>query len=788
MSVANRCFLVGGLLVLASCGVGGDGNTPSSPPDPNAVSGVAITAPSTSLIIGRTVALSAQAVNYSGTALTGKTFSWGSSSNGVATVRSDGLVTGVSAGTAVITATAEGKVGSASMTVAAQVPTSLLIVSGNGQSGSVATFVGPKDSGVRVLDATGTGISGITVTFIASNGGSVGAATVVTDASGDALVRWQLGPLPTQQSLKAAAGSLTATLTASAQARLTIAAGNDQSATAGAFVGPRDPNVFLLKLDGSPDAGATVTFTPSGNGVVSAPAVVVSSAGDAPTRWRLGTTPGINTLTARAGDSVVTVTAQGLAPVVATSLLVISGSGQGGSIASFIGPKDPTVRVLDANGAGVPGVTVSFTPLNGGAVSAGTVVTNANGDAIVGWQLGPLPMQQTLRATAGSSTATLSASANAKFVIVAGNNKTALAGGVVSPNPTVALMTLNGNAVVGAGISYTPSGDGTVINRVAFTDANGQSGAQWKLSTTPGANALVVQAGDSILTFNAQGTSAPTRSWSRQVSGTTQNLLGVWGTSASDVWAVGENGTIVHSTDGASWAGVPSGATQALRSIWGSSANAAWGVGDTVPGATLHRVVRYTGSWSTVVAAGSQTTLAGVWGSSASDVWAVGGKSQGGIQTILHFNGSTWSTVAGPSTEYLTGVWGSSATDVWAVGESGTIIHYDGGSWSVALNTGRTLSSVWGSSARDVWAVGGAGALFHSNGTTWSSQSVGSANLNSVFGSSSIDIWAVGDAALHYDGVSWVSVPTGTTAVLSGVWAVNGSAWAVGRGGTILRY
>ena len=52
-------------------------------------------------------------------------------------------------------------------------------------------------------------------------------------------------------------------------------------------------------------------------------------------------------------------------------------------------------------------------------------------------------------------------------------------------------------------------------------------------------------------------------------------------------------------------------------------------------------------------------------------------------------------------------VWGTSGTDVFAVGQGGTILHYDGTTWSemesVAANC---LHGIWGSSSTDVFAVG----------------------------------------------------------------------------------
>ena len=68
----------------------------------------------------------------------------------------------------------------------------------------------------------------------------------------------------------------------------------------------------------------------------------------------------------------------------------------------------------------------------------------------------------------------------------------------------------------------------------------------------------------------------------------------------------------------------------------------------------------------------------------------------------------------------MLGTWGSSANDVWAVGLAGTILHYDGTSWSpVSSPTAETLWSVWGSAPDDVWAAGGNGTLLRWNGEAW---------------------------------------------------------------------
>jgi hypothetical protein len=109
------------------------------------------------------------------------------------------------------------------------------------------------------------------------------------------------------------------------------------------------------------------------------------------------------------------------------------------------------------------------------------------------------------------------------------------------------------------------------------------------------------------------------------------------------------------------------------------------------------------------MASGETNSLEGVWGSSGSDVFAVGDNG-----TILHYDGSTWSPMASGTTNNLFGVWGSSETNVFAVGSNGTILHYNGSTWS-SMKSGTTnrLEGVWGSSGTDVFAVGEYGSILH---------------------------------------------------------------------------
>src|SRR5207245_3370467 len=80
------------------------------------VASVTVTPATASVAVGQTVQLTATLRDANGNVLSGRTVLWTSDNAVVATVDGTGLVSGVSAGPAVITATSEGNGGSASVT------------------------------------------------------------------------------------------------------------------------------------------------------------------------------------------------------------------------------------------------------------------------------------------------------------------------------------------------------------------------------------------------------------------------------------------------------------------------------------------------------------------------------------------------------------------------------------------------------------------------------------------------------------------------------------------------
>jgi hypothetical protein len=81
------------------------------------VAAVAVWPPSSSIAVGLTLQLTATPTDGAGNPLQGRLVTWASSSPSVATVSPSGLATGVAQGSATITATSEGKSGSAPVTV-----------------------------------------------------------------------------------------------------------------------------------------------------------------------------------------------------------------------------------------------------------------------------------------------------------------------------------------------------------------------------------------------------------------------------------------------------------------------------------------------------------------------------------------------------------------------------------------------------------------------------------------------------------------------------------------------
>jgi hypothetical protein len=182
---------------------------------------------------------------------------------------------------------------------------------------------------------------------------------------------------------------------------------------------------------------------------------------------------------------------------------------------------------------------------------------------------------------------------------------------------------------------------------------------------------------------------------------------------------------------------------------------------------------------------------------SSADVWAVGAFSAERLGAIImHWNGNKWSQWPGDiETEALFDVMALSTNDVWAVGEA-DILHYDGTAWRVAYSPETSLNALSAVTSNDIWAVGSDGnSPLHWDGLTWSSVPIsGSGELMDVLALATDDVWAVGTTTsyrgrgfvIHWDGSSWNSVqlpdiPDSKLLSVSGM--STDDIWAVGAVG-----
>src|SRR5204863_2192868 len=102
---------------------------PRPPPAP--VASVTVTPAPASVPTGQTVQLTATLKDANGNTLTGRTVTWASSNPAVATVTGSGLVSGVTAGAATITATSETVSGTSAITVTAAASSFVLVGAGD---------------------------------------------------------------------------------------------------------------------------------------------------------------------------------------------------------------------------------------------------------------------------------------------------------------------------------------------------------------------------------------------------------------------------------------------------------------------------------------------------------------------------------------------------------------------------------------------------------------------------------------------------------------------------------
>jgi uncharacterized protein YjdB len=256
-----------------SDGVTGSASATATPPP---VATVTVSLASPTIGQGQTTQATATLTDAIGNVLTGRTITWSSSNSPVATVSSTGVVTAVAAGTANITATSEGKTGSAIATVSAPASTTLLAIATQPSSSAQSGTVFAQQPVVQLRDASGNHVSspGVNVAVtIASGSGTLGGTVIVpTNSTGTAnFTNLQISGSGTYTLLFSVAGltsvtssaiSVSTTSTTSTATKLALTTQPSSTVTSGSVLG-QQPSVQLQNSSSGPVSQSGVVVTAS---------------------------------------------------------------------------------------------------------------------------------------------------------------------------------------------------------------------------------------------------------------------------------------------------------------------------------------------------------------------------------------------------------------------------------------------------------------------------------------------------------------------------------------------
>jgi Bacterial surface proteins containing Ig-like domains len=382
---------------------------------------ITVTIDSTSLQVGHTAQATAIVKDAGGAVLTGRTVAWTSLSPGVATVGgATGVITAVSAGPVQIRATAEGKIGNASLTVtAAPVPTGIRLP-------GVTAPVALDDNATttvraEVTDQTGAVMTtlpaGYAVTWTSTTASS---ATVTPDASGFNVVVSGVRGGRTY-----ARASLVRTSTAAVLAKDSVQVNVQQVPTTitiasakvdTGVVGTALPQLVVQVKDrfGGNDSGAVVAFqltAPAAKlGTLSAAQGTTDATGQVRTTWTLSTLTGMNTVSANipARPALASATTDTYGKAGAPSVVAVTqGDGMTGATGAVL--RTPVViRMTDQYGnptAKAPFTWRQLEPDGTTIVSEVPSVLNDDGSSQpYTWQLTATGGVQTLRIVSGATT------------------------------------------------------------------------------------------------------------------------------------------------------------------------------------------------------------------------------------------------------------------------------------------------------------------------------------------------------------------------------------------------
>lgn len=288
-----------GLCMAALCSACTEPAAPNTP----TLASISVAIPSATLQVGQSITATASGVDQNGAPFTLSAITW--SATTPVTVDQTGKITAVSPGSATVTATVGAISGQTAVAVSALPATALAFATplSNTANNRVALTQQPV---VKLVNVNGGAVAqaGVQITATVSSGSIIGSSAVTTDANGVAVFAGLAlsGTVGNRTLVFTASGltsaSTTVALSAGLPASISINAGNQQTAEAGATV-PVAPSVVVTDADANVVPGASVLFdvTSGGGTVTGSPATTNANGIATLTSWKLGS-PGLNSVQA----------------------------------------------------------------------------------------------------------------------------------------------------------------------------------------------------------------------------------------------------------------------------------------------------------------------------------------------------------------------------------------------------------------------------------------------------------------------------------------------------------
>ena len=438
-------------------------------------------------------------------------------------------------GSYTITVTVGNESASGTLTVESPAPelelTSLVSISGDNQEGNIRkALVNPFV--VEVRDQNDSPLEGITVSFaVTSGGGSLSAASAMTDTNGRAESTLMLGSDAGTYRVEVSVEGISQKVAFNAEANLpppeptslSIVSGGDPSG----LIGEALANSFVIKVRDqydAPMAGVTVTFAvTAGSGLLSATTAMTDENGRAESTLMLGSEPGTNSVEVSVEGIAQKVTFNAeanLPPPVPTVLSIVSGDNQEGMIGEALA-NSFVIEVRNQNGDPIEGVSVTFAvTAGGGSLSATSAMTDVNGRAestlTLGSDAGTYRVEVSVEGI--SQTVIFNAEANRPppvptvLSIVSGDNQEGMIGEALANSFVIEARDQYDKPMTGVMVTFAvTAGGGSLSATTAMTDVHGRAESTLTLGSEPGTYRVEVSVEgiSQTVAFNAEANLPP---------------------------------------------------------------------------------------------------------------------------------------------------------------------------------------------------------------------------------------------------------------------------------------